>query len=195
MRVSTHNDSAPEKRRGREAEMARSIERIRCSNPHVNVHSLKYDTMLRRLEVARLFGCDKRTVMRYEEKGLLHPIKDPGTGILFYEANEVEQLKVDFRRRGKPLPELQGGELAAALFEKFDRGLTVRQLVKEFRLEPQVIDRYYAAWAEPNMDRRNGERKRLEEEQRQAERDERELRFYAIMRGRSVKPPNKNGQR
>jgi len=60
--------------------------------------------LLRRNEVAQIFGCNYWTVMRMEERGDLHPIKlNPRcpTAAVYYNVDEINAILDQHRNKGR----------------------------------------------------------------------------------------------
>jgi len=75
----------------------------------------------------------------------LHPRLVNGTWL--FDSGEVIEVQRSAKlTTRKPSSE---GELAAELFRRFDEGQSLRQVVRECRQDPEVIQALYCQWATP----------------------------------------------
>lgn len=133
-------------------------------------------------EVAAILGCSVCTVKRLENKRL-HPRLD-AAGVHHYDPVEVHALEHKARykatRAGKT-PERTPGDIAACVFELLDReaeqntpdyGAAKRRIVIQLRIEPELCDQLYEAWATP-PDESLQRRRDADADERQRRADER----------------------
>jgi hypothetical protein len=76
-----------------------------------------------------------------------------------------------------PPEELTPGQVAAKVFAFLDAGeKNLRPIVRRLQLDPDLVDRLYAAWADPDLAAKHSRRKIREREEDDAEIFERQLR-------------------
>ncbi len=110
------------------------------------------DDFLSPLQTRQLLGVSRTRVLQFEERGELHPIRD-ARGVHRYARSEVERLvrvresSTDARmtRVGAKLP----GEVVARVFELFDDGWTLPQIVRETKLPPEAVRALYVEYKTP----------------------------------------------
>jgi hypothetical protein len=103
---------------------------------------------LRRTEVAQRLGVSLTTLRRMEGTRL-HPATGPDGVHLFDEA-EVEAAVVTYRGiRARSAASLKpsDGEIAAAVFELFDGGTSLVEVVKQLQVAPDRVGALHRAWA------------------------------------------------
>jgi hypothetical protein len=101
-------------------------------------------TTLTRNDVASILGISVAKVRRMEGKEL-HPRFVGGRWL--FALDEVTKLQ------HSPSPTtrrpLSDGELAAELFRRFDQGQSLRQIIRECRQSPKIVQALYRDWATP----------------------------------------------
>jgi hypothetical protein len=110
------------------------------------------DDVLSPLQTRQLLGVSRTRILQFEERGELHPVRDE-RGVHRYLRSEVERLirvraaSPDKRvtRVGARLP----GEIVARVFELFDEGWTLPQIVRETRLPPEAIRALHVEYRTP----------------------------------------------
>jgi hypothetical protein len=108
---------------------------------------------LTRAQVAAHLGVSTSTVRRMEGS-LLHPVTGDD-GVHRFDPGELASA---MERRSSTRPRRRSeGELAALVFDRFQRGATLRALVTEFREPPVTFRRLYREWITSLED---GERQR-----------------------------------
>lgn len=104
---------------------------------------------LTRSQVAARLGVSISTVRRMEGRQL-HPVFGPGE-IRLFDPIEVEAVAASLANEGgRQEPErLTRGELAARVFEAFEAGRTLAQIVIAFRLHPRTVRALHKEWSKP----------------------------------------------
>ncbi len=110
------------------------------------------DDVLSPLQTRQLLGVSRTRILQFEERGELHPVRDE-RGVHRYLRSEVERLirvraaSADKRvtRVGAKLP----GEVVARVFELFDEGWTLPQIVRETKLPPEAIRALHVEYRTP----------------------------------------------
>ncbi len=106
--------------------------------------------LLTRTSVARLLGISERRVRQLRDQGKLHPTTNR-EGVHFYERSEIMKLAAaranssDPRLRKKGVPVI----LAARVFEMFDNGATLSQIVQDTQQTPDVVRALYVEYSTP----------------------------------------------
>lgn len=106
---------------------------------------------LTRNESVDLLNISVQTLRNYEQRGLLHPLrvprKDPRgreQSAIVYDPRELANLP---RGIGRPLAsQREPGETAARAFEFFDEGKPMREIVRELREQPDVVQALHDKW-------------------------------------------------
>lgn len=91
-----------------------------------------------RADVARVLGVSRRTVQRLEGVDLHPEVKN---GVHWFDAAEVHAL-AEARRAALPTT-MTDGELAAAVFERFEAGHDISAIVRELKIHPRVVKELY----------------------------------------------------
>lgn len=126
-----------------------------------------------RSEVASLLGVSVATVRRMEGKSLHPKLID---GAWRFELDEVNGVQRTPNAVVKGTP--SEGEIAAEIFRRFDEGQSLRQIVRECRQPPEVVQDLYRDWRTPL-----GEQAECSDTSAMARQDEEELvRWEASMR-------------
>jgi hypothetical protein len=103
------------------------------------------DRMLTRGEVARILGISVSSVRRLEPNALPVVVDENGAHLHSEErvlAYKLERAAACDRSGGDE------GALAGAAFERFDRGASAVDVVKELKLTPRVARELLAEWAD-----------------------------------------------
>jgi hypothetical protein len=123
--------------------------------------------MLTRNDVASILGISVAKVRRMEGREL-HPRFVGGKWL--FALDEVTKLQ------HSPSPTTRrpqsDGELAAELFRRFDRGQSLRQIIRDCQQSPKVVQALYRDWATPLGGRPEAD---AEDERAVTMRDEQEL--------------------
>jgi hypothetical protein len=104
---------------------------------------------LTRANVAELLGVSTSTVRRLEGS-TLHPVQSR-SGVWWFDAEQVERLRASethrtraYGGRGK-----DPGRTAARVFEMFDAGCNLRQVVVRTKLEPHAVRELFREYNTP----------------------------------------------
>jgi len=124
-------------------------------------------TTLTRNDVAGILGISVAKVRRMEGKEL-HPRFVGGKWL--FALDEVKKIQ------GSPSPTTgrpsSDGELAAEMFRRFEQGQSLRQIVRECRQSPKIVQALYRDWSTPLGGTPEAD---AEDESAVATRDEQEL--------------------
>jgi hypothetical protein len=110
------------------------------------------DDILTPLQTRQLLGVSRTRILQFEDRGELHAIRDE-RGVHRYMRSEVERLvrvrasSPDRRvaRVGAKLP----GDVVARVFELFDDGWTLPQIVRETKLPPEAVRALHVEYRTP----------------------------------------------
>jgi hypothetical protein len=119
---------------------------------------------LTRAGVAKRLGCSVASVRRLEKSGelLSHPDEK---GVRRFDAQEVERLIPRRTVAPRSSTRRDDGELAAAAFAMFERGVfDCAEVVKALRVPPATVDRLFAEWRHRDLRTRAEDRRREAEE-------------------------------
>lgn len=98
--------------------------------------------LLTRAEAARALGISKSSLRR-REGNLVQPIKGP-RGVHLFDETEIKAVLV--RRRGVRADPALDGDVAAEVFDRFDRDVHPVDVVKELRVAPDRVEQLHAQW-------------------------------------------------
>ena len=101
-------------------------------------------TTLTRNDVASILGISVAKVRRMEGKEL-HPRFVDGKWL--FALNEVTNIQRSPSPTTARPP--SDGELAAEMFRRFDQGQSLRQIIRDCRQSPKVVQALYRDWATP----------------------------------------------
>jgi hypothetical protein len=101
-------------------------------------------TTITRNEVARMLRVSVATVRRMEGKSLHPRLID---GAWRFEVDEVNRIQRASNSVSKRVP--SEGQIAAEIFRRFDEGQSLRQIVRECRQLPKVVQALYEEWNTP----------------------------------------------
>lgn len=133
----------------------RSVERLR---EKLEIKAAKFkrvapkDTSgwMTREQGASFRGVSIQTLKNYEDRGVLHPVRarredDRGhmQNIVLYHPTELLNVP---RGRGTAIQIASRGDIAARVYELFDRGHTIHDAVIELRQTPEEIHGLYDRW-------------------------------------------------
>lgn len=90
-----------------------------------------------RSEAARVLGVGRSTVVRMEKAGELRAKVDGG--VHSFDPAEVAELA----RRRRNVATMKPGELAALVFQQFEDGKELSDIVRELQIEPATVRRLY----------------------------------------------------
>lgn len=97
--------------------------------------------MWTRGDVANVLRTSKRTVQRLEERGLLRAVV-AADGTHWFAPADVRAIR-DQKQQPRETPE---GELAAAVFERFQNAKSLAAIVLELKIAPRVVKSLYLEW-------------------------------------------------
>lgn len=102
------------------------------------------------VETRRLLGVSRTRIQQFERRGDLHPVVDE-RGVHRFARSEVERLRRarasrdEERTRRPKVP----GDVAARVFELFDEGWTLPQIVRETKLAPESVRELHVEYRTP----------------------------------------------
>ena len=136
-------------------------------------HDIRGD--MTRASVARALGISISTVRRLEDRGVLHPWVDPENQQRFFDAAEVETVRLGMRNRPERSHEAAASDEAqasdpclnapaadpaadatvdpkpavfATVFDELDAGAELTSIVRKHRLSPRVVRACFEEWVE-----------------------------------------------
>jgi hypothetical protein len=106
------------------------------------------DGFLSRIQAQDLLGVSNATLMDWERRGLLHPVRalsrTSNHKCFYYDATELATLPMAKREKYRPGP----GEIAGRVFEMLRAGKTIADIVIELRVEPAAVEDLRQQWLE-----------------------------------------------
>jgi hypothetical protein len=106
------------------------------------------DGFLSRIQAQDLLGVSNATLMDWERRGLLHPIRalsrTSNHKCFYYDATELAALPMARREKYRPDP----GEIAGRVFEMLRASKTIADIVIELRIEPAAVEDLRQQWLE-----------------------------------------------
>jgi len=111
------------------------------ANPKHQDHA---DDWLTRAAAAKLIGVTRSTIRRFEIAGALHPTID-AAGVHRFDPAEVACVARD--RAARPVDSSKEGERDARVFDAFDQGRSMREVVTTLRLPVEFVRKLHEAWA------------------------------------------------
>lgn len=100
--------------------------------------------LLKRAEAARRLGVSTSSVRRMEGSEL-QPIVG-ANGVRYFAEEQIEAVYVRIRRTRTVVPEDDSGAVAARVFERLNAGTNPADIVKDLRLEPELVERLVEQW-------------------------------------------------
>lgn len=109
--------------------------------------------LLTRLQAARVVGVGKTTIRRAEEDGELPVAQIGPSGEHLFDERELRRFALRYQQRQKGRSrrdddvESAHGEIAAQMFERFDKGDNPVDVVKALSFDPDLVEKRHAQWA------------------------------------------------
>lgn len=105
---------------------------------------MPFGKLMKRTDVARRFGLSLSTVRRMEGTAL-QPIVG-ARGVRYFVEEHVEAVFIRIRRTRGEATEPVPGPVAAEVLKLFKAGANAIDVVKEFRLAPELVEQLLADW-------------------------------------------------
>ena len=99
---------------------------------------------LKRSDVARRFGVSTSSIRRMEGSSL-QPIVGP-KGVRYFAEEQIEAVFVRIRRTSRAEIVDTSGPVAGCVFERLKAGMDAADIVKELRLEPELVEKLLKQW-------------------------------------------------